>query len=48
MSKKRKGKDWTKVGVGAALIIGTALDMIPGDELLGIPIGLGLISSGLN
>lgn len=39
--------DWLQVGVGAALAAGTILDVIPGDEVAGVPLGIGLILHGL-
>lgn len=38
--------NWIEVGVGALLATGTVATPIPGDELAGVPIGLGLIAHG--
>jgi hypothetical protein len=42
-----KKNDWTKVGIGAGIILIGLLDVLP-DEPITIPLGLGLIANGLN
>jgi len=39
--------DWLQVGAGVALIAATTFDVIPGDELIGIPSGAYFILRGL-
>lgn len=39
--------NYGEVGLGAAIIAATVLDIVPGDELLGIPLGLALIFEGM-
>jgi hypothetical protein len=46
LKKVSKKTNWPEVAIGAGLIAVTILDVIPGDELAGIPIGLGLIAHG--
>ena len=37
---------WIEVGAGLLLATGTVASPIPGDEFLGVPLGLGLIAHG--
>ena len=39
--------DWTRVLLGAGIAAATVTDIIPGDEILGVPIGSYLILEGL-
>lgn len=39
-------RDYLEVLLGAGLAAGTILDIVPGDELVGIPLGIVLILEG--
>lgn len=43
-----KRKDWTLVAIGLGIAGLTIIDVIPADEVAGVPIGLGLALKGLN
>jgi len=45
-----KGKkiNWGLVGLGILIATGTAIDVIPGDEIIGLPLGTALIAKGAN
>lgn len=45
MKAKRK-KDWLETALGGAIIAVTVLDILPGDEIIGVPLGLALILDG--
>ena len=42
----KKSKDWIETALGAGIIAVTVLDVLPGDEVIGIPLGLALILDG--
>ena len=46
MSKKKA--DWGEIIIGGAIIAGTLFDVLPGDEVVGIPLGIVLILKGLH
>lgn len=42
----KKRTDWEQVAAGAAIIAFSILDVVPGDELILIPAGIGMIGKG--
>lgn len=42
--KKKSGNNWLEALAGAALIAASVLDVVPGDELIAVPIGIGMIA----
>lgn len=38
--------NWAEIGIGAALLTGSIIDLVPGDEVLGVPLGVILIAHG--
>jgi hypothetical protein len=43
----KKKIDWLEVAAGGALIAFTVGDVVPGDEIAGVPVGLALILDGM-
>jgi len=41
-----KKTNWVEVAAGAALMLGVVADVVPGDELLGMPLGALLVAHG--
>lgn len=44
---KKKKIEWGKIALGGGIIAVVILDVVPGDEPVGIPLGVGLILNGL-
>ena len=42
----KKGKDWLETALGAGIVAVTVFDILPGDEVIGIPLGIALILDG--
>lgn len=41
-----KKKDWLEIAAGAAIIGVTVFDIVPADEVIGVPLGAYLILDG--
>lgn len=44
MSKKI---NWLQVAVGLGIAAATVLDVLPGDEIVGVPLGIGVALDGM-
>jgi len=43
---KKGKKDWLETIAGAAIVAVTIADVLPGDEIIGVPLGIALILDG--
>lgn len=43
-----KKTNWSSVVLGLGLMLGTSADLVPGDEIAGVPIGAFLVAKGFD
>ena len=43
-----KKTNWSSVVLGLGLMLGTSADLVPGDEVLGVPLGAFLVVKGFD